>query len=263
MYANGSEWECIDPSVIPEWGAGDAERAPEVLAELVRSACYYIANPDDALSLLAPGGSRSVVRVIYATPLDVEVNPVYMEALPTVYAHIQDWFAGKLEGLTFEVQAPIPQHCTLPQRGDYYAGHKDGYTRVIEDIQHCAPVSWGSPFFVWAIYVDTPFVCDVGALGAGGGGTTIMHGDDLEGLSNPNGHTQCGFPRTHMGYVGGTAHELGHAFGLPHPPGCDEGLDTCDQEAMMQWGYTVYPNTYLRDDDIANLKVSPFFWVQR
>ena len=29
-------------------------------------------------------------------------------------------------------------------------------------------------------------------------------------------------------WIGGLAHELGHALGLLHPPGCEEGLASCD-----------------------------------
>ena len=81
----------------------------------------------------------------------------------------------------------------------------------------------------------------------------------MEGLSNPEGHTHCGYYRQHSGWVRGLAHELGHAFGLPNPPGCDEGLESCDARAMMHLGYASdYPDTYLTDADVELLMVSPF-----
>ena len=55
------------------------------------------------------------------------------------------------------------------------------------------------------------------------------------------------------------AHEIGHAFGLEHPPGCDEGFAHCDTDALMWLGYYYgYPDTYLTDEDVAILKTSPF-----
>ena len=37
---------------------------------------------------------------------------------------------------------------------------------------------------------------------------------------------------------------MGHAFGVPHPPGCQEALPTCDARSIMWTGFVSYPNTY-------------------
>ena len=82
----------------------------------------------------------------------------------------------------------------------------------------------------------------------------------MDGLIGARYLDDCGieyrFPPTR--YVGGLGHELGHAFGLSHPPGCDAGLATCDQNALMWAGYASYPNTYLRTDEKQILLASPF-----
>ena len=261
LYLSEGAWEFIGPPEIRQWGSDSAEGAFEALFQLDASA-YYALNPDAALALLRDGGPEPVVRVIYATPSDVEVNPTYMGALEDAYHSIQDWFAGKLDGLTFHVQSPVAQHCTLPNPHDYYA-REGGYGRVIEDLQHCEPVSYRSPYFVWAIYVDTPLDCEASELGAGWDGITIMHRGDLRGLSNPEGAYQCGFPRTQRGYIGGSAHELSHAFGVPHPPGCDEGLDTCDWYALTSGGYVNYPDTYFTTSGLEILMGSPFIRIRK
>ena len=57
-----------------------------------------------------------------------------------------------------------------------------------------------------------------------------------------------------------TPRRSGHAFGLPHPLGCDQG--TCSAEAffsLMFFGYTVYPDTYFLDEDKVRLEASSFF----
>ncbi len=198
------------------------------------------------------------VRVIYATPSDAEANPIYMEAVQEALHRIQDWYADKLNGVTYELRDPVPEHCTLAQPADYYA-REGGWDRTITDLQHCAPVKYPSLYYVWVIYVDTPFDCEASELGRGGGGVTLMHRDDLDGLANPEGNTQCGFHRPQRGYIGGAAHELGHAFGLPHPPGCDDGLDTCDEDLLMSGGYAYdFPDTHLTKSDISILRASPF-----
>ncbi len=201
-----------------------------------------------------------MVRVIYATPLDVEPNPAYIAALNSAIYDVQRWYADQLDGLTFAVQTRTPEHCSLANPADHYA-REEGYNRVVYDLQHCVPIWWEQPYYVWVIYPDVVGDCELTELGRGGYGVTILHRDDLEGLTKPEGHTHCGYYRPHGGWVGGLAHELGHAFGLPHPPGCDEGLETCDWDAMMQLGYTKYPDTYLTDADVAALKASPWFYV--
>ena len=183
-----------------------------------------------------------------------------MSAVEQAIYNVQGWYAEELDGQTFEVQTPVPEHCTLANPEDYYA-REGGYGRVIEDLQHCVPIWYESPLYVWAVYPDVTGDCESTELGRGGYGITILHRDDLEGLTKPEGHTHCGFYRAHLGWVGGLAHELGHAFGLPDPPGCDEGLDTCDWDAMMQLGFTRYPDTYLTEADVAALRASPWFHV--
>ena len=86
---------------------------------------------------------------------------------------------------------------------------------------------------------------------------------DLEGLANPSGEYYYCDDGPYYGtlgrWFGGLAHELGHSFAVPHPPGCEEGLSTCDTRALMWLGYEDYPNTYLRDDEKEILRRSSFF----
>ena len=84
--------------------------------------------------------------------------------------------------------------------------------------------------------------------------------EDLELMQNPGTKVYCDgtFYRSYGSVLGGLAHELGHTFLVPHPPGCDEGLPTCDYRALMWNGYDDYPDTYFRDDEKATLRRSPF-----
>ena len=98
-------------------------------------------------------------------------------------------------------------------------------------------------------------------MGAGGPGLTILYRGDLEGVTTPGPYfyrDEGPYDGTLGRWTGGLGHELGHGFGLPHPPGCDEGLPTCDSLALMANGYEIYPETYLRADNKEVLIRSPF-----
>ncbi len=221
-----------------------------------------VQNPTGFSDLLAQSwvqeGVRPdpVVRIVYAVPSDREKNPAYVTAVRDAALHVQDWYADQLGGPTFELADPTPETCSLPQPTSYYE-REHGWNRILSDLQPCVPVAHDSAYYVWAIYPDVPFDCEHSELGRGGWGVTILHTSDLEGVVD--GTTQCGFTRGKWGYVGGLAHELGHAFHLQHPPGCDDGLPTCDVESLMHVGYANYPDTFLREEDVITLKASPWF----
>lgn len=214
-----------------------------------------------------------MVQVIYAIPSDRQHDTRYETEISDAILHVQDWYADQLDGQTFAVADPAPLICEVGKSAKYYEG-EGGWDRVIEAVQHCSPVQHWSEEYVWAIYIDAEFDCKGGGeLGRGGAGVVIIHGGDLEGLLDPANFSLCpGYPpRGTHGWIGGLAHELGHAFGLDHPSGCDAlhalrdadqgtaGVSHCDFDALMWMGfYYDYPETYFTEEDVAILKSSPF-----
>ena len=97
-----------------------------------------------------------------------------------------------------------------------------------------------NPDETWIIYVDAP-----GGTGAGFEGACVLVEHDLIGLTK--GHN-----------IGGSAHKIGHAFGLPH-------AGDKDPNALMKsgGGYTKFPACYLTRDDVAKLSASRFFVRQK
>jgi uncharacterized delta-60 repeat protein len=212
------------------------------------------------VSYQGPSAPNGQVRVLYVIPQDREYRPDYAAAVGNALSDLQLWYRDQLGGRTFSLFSPQPESCRLPRPADYYSS--DSWNKVFTDIQSCAPVSYGSTVFVWVLYVDIVHTCGApGRLGAGTTGLTMMARPDLEGLIGAGRPVDdCGVgtfaPITR--YIGGLAHELGNAFGLSHPPGCDSGSASCDYAALMWAGYLSYPNTYLRPDDKQILFASPF-----
>jgi hypothetical protein len=209
---------------------------------------------------VTPVSQPPVVRVLYVTPQDRTPRSDYYAAVANAPVNIQGWYKNQLGGKTFSLFRVQPETCRLPQAADYYA--VDSWTKVMTDVQTCAPVEYDDPVFVWVLYVDIVHACNApGRLGAGTSGVTMLPRQDMDGLVGARYFDDCGkewvYPPDR--YIGGLGHELGHAFGLPHPPGCEAGLPTCDYNALMWAGFWQYPNTYLRSEEKQFLQESPFF----
>lgn len=207
----------------------------------------------------AGGGGTGQVRVLYVVPQDRASRSDYAAAIASALTDLQSWYRTQLEDRTFALLSAQPETCRLPRTADYYAS--DSWSKVLNDVQSCASVSHSSSMFAWVLYVDILHACNApGRLGAGVNGITIMPRQDMDGLTGARVIDDCGLEirQPISRWIGGTGHELGHALGLTHPPGCDRGLPSCDQNALMWTGYARYPNTYLREDDKRILSASPF-----
>ena len=259
--ANASvQWASSDPAVatvvdgtVTAVGGGHAEiTATYEGREAVTEIAVHI-------SVREPG----TVRLIYAAPSDREFRSDYRDAIQYAIVDLQSWYRQQTDGLTFSIYDTTPEQCQLSETADYY--DQDTWPKVLVGVQHCAPVQGHTSSFTWVVYADLERVCGArGRLGAGGPGLTMLPREDLEGLIGKKlgYYGVCGggpWPGPVTRWIGGLGHELGHAFGLLHPPGCDEGPPPmCDHNALIASGYGDYPDSYLRHDDKEALLRSPF-----
>lgn len=217
------------------------------------------------LAFLQPVGTAAVmaddkpaelrcVRMIYLVSRDREEKPEYTSAIEHAIRDLQKWYAKQLGGPTFRLSDPVVDVVKSNRNADWFyanpnGANKDdwGFNNSLAEARELVGARHGDPRFVWIIYSDGP-----GDKGRGGGGVAVLPENDLLGLVGKHPKQ-----KEKLRWIAGLGHELGHAFGLPHPKDTKKYAD-----AIMWTGiYGKYPDqTYLTPDDKKILMRSPFFY---
>lgn len=196
------------------------------------------------------------VRIIYLVSRDREEREEYTAALAHAIRDLQKWYGKQLGGPTFRLSDPVVEVVKSNRSADWFYANPNGddkdtwgFNNTLGEAKRLCDARHNDPKFVWIIYSDGP-----GNQGRGGSGVACLPEDDLLGLVGKH-PTQ----KDKLRWIAGLGHELGHAFGLPHPTDTEKYTD-----AIMWLGiYGKYPDkTYLTDDDKKILRRSPFFYRQ-
>ena len=208
-----------------------------------------------ALPGLAEIAQDKTVRVVYLVSRDRQVSTEYAQAVEHAIRDLQVWYGHQLNGVTFKLHEPVVEVARSEQPADWFSNHPQGanrddwgYNNTLAEVGRILGAKLNDPHFIWAIYSDGP-----GNTGRGGSGVACLPEDDLLGLVGR--HPTQKDPQR---WIGGLGHELGHAFGLPHPPD-----KVRDADAIMWAGfYGKYPAPcYLTESDKKTLLQSPFFFT--
>ena len=195
------------------------------------------------------------VQVIYAVPSDRTENAAYREAIGLAVTELLDWYVEQLDITSIAVIGELPQVCRLQQPTSYFAT-TNWPTKTWQSVRDdCTPINKYHRS-IYVIYVDVPPVCERHNGGAVGhrGGLALLNEEHLSGLLKPPPHTAEYCPGSRgirVSWSGILGHEIGHAFGLRHPP-C-EGEPDCGHHTIMGRGSLTYPDAYIEETDFARL----------
>ncbi len=226
-------------------------------------------------SLQSQESNTQQIRFIYLVPSDKPVRDDYKAAIADAALHLQDFYQKELgNSYAYSLHTPVVEAYRTPNSASWYSTHPSSpssqqagwfYENLLNDGFNLSGGRFNDPNNIWIYFIDADPGC--GQYIGGTSGIATLSGNDPRGLTGEQNVPRC--PDTEQPdrggkyrWIGGLGHELGHALGLPHPPGCDQGNCTSGTNAyssLMYAGYGDYPNTYFLPQDKQTLLNTVFF----
>ncbi|HEX6548837.1 MAG TPA: hypothetical protein VF134_08865 [Candidatus Dormibacteraeota bacterium] len=193
-------------------------------------------------------------------PSDLEPRADFERAVGEAAREVQAWYRERV-ARGFELADPCPELIRTSHEERWYSAWETPsdysqwfWENAIADAAELAGARFDDPQHCWVLYVHA----EPGPRQAIGGasGICLLPHHDLLGLVGESGFLG---ERATSRWVGGLAHELGHAVGLPHPPPCERDPGHADCQGLMYHGFRQWPDTFLLPAEVEQLRRSRFF----
>ncbi len=198
------------------------------------------------------------INFYYLIPSDRDFNQAYLDGIEKAVLTVQSFYSEQLGGSVFATTNPIVQVVHSTRNTSWHADRM--WFRAIDTIG----AKFNDPNNIHVIFIDAMQSCPEDSAVGGTSGIAVLPENDLRGLAGQQTLPNCKGKFDNRGekrWIGGLAHELGHALTLPHPPGCDDvprGVE-CDLKSIMSLGYEDYTTAHFSLVDKATLMNSGFF----
>jgi hypothetical protein len=196
-------------------------------------------------------GAANTVDVVYFYPKDQTVNQEYVDALGPAMADIQAWYGDQV-GSPFtmtDVQVIQGKSDAAQYQGDVWRS-------VLSELGFWCGTGINVVIVHSSISYQGGGSCDPPYEGGDRGGDAMAPETTLDGELG-----RCDLALWWCS-LGGLAHDVGHAFSLPHPTGCGITWPDYCWETLM-WSWWEYPNIGLLDipeaPEISSLQASGWF----